>query len=203
VTTEWRARPEGPEYEAVRQRLVDSAESIVRDRGVGALRLDAVAEDAGLHRSSVYRYFASKEDLLTAVVVQATARVRANVIERMGPRATPAQILTEGLAMALAELATDPVHRALSAPAASEAMARVSGNALTNGIRPLLDPLFAAAEEQGLLRPGIDPDEASRWLLIVATGLWRSPELVPDPDELTVLLGRVLVPALLATPDPA
>ena len=67
----------------MRQRLVDAAESIVRDDGAAAVRLDSVGESVGLSRSSVYRYFDSKEELLTAVTVQATLRVGREVIDRI------------------------------------------------------------------------------------------------------------------------
>lgn len=197
---DWKARPEGPDYEAVRGRMVDVAEAIVRDKGVSALRLDDVADGAGLHRSSVYRYFSSKEELVTAVVVQATLRVGREVIAQLGESAPPERFLVEGLAIALAEMANDPVHRSLMAPSASEAMARVGGKALTEGIRPLVEPMFAAAAERGVLREGVTPDDALRWLQIVASGLVRSPNVEPDPDELTQLLEKMLVPALLEEP---
>jgi AcrR family transcriptional regulator len=194
---DWKARPEGPEYDAVRGRLVDAAEAIVRDNGVNALRLDSVAEAAGLHRSSVYRYFGSKEELLTAVVTQASLRVRRKVVKRLGKSAPPERFLGEGLAMALTEIAGDPVHRSLMDPSASEAMAKVGGKALAAGIRPLVDPVFEMADEQGLLREGVTPEQASWWLQIVASGLVRSPEILPARAELTRLLELMLVPTLL------
>jgi len=85
------------------------------------------------------------------------------------------------------------------APSASEAMTRVGSRALTEGIRPLVEPMFVAAADQGLLRPGVTIEDASRWLLIVATGLFRVPDVVADVDELTGLLELMLVPALLDT----
>ena len=194
---DWKARPEGPEYDAVRSRLVDAAEAIVRDRGVNALRLDAVAEACELHRSSLYRYFGSKEELLTAVVVQASMRVRKKVLRKLGKDAPPERLLAEGMAIALAEMANDPVHRSLMDPSASEAMAKIGSKALTGGIRPVVDPLFALAEEQGLLRKGVSPEDASRWLQIVASGLVRSPDIIPDPKELTRFLELMLVPTLI------
>ncbi len=199
ASTDWKARPEGPEYDATRRRLVDAAEAAVRDGGVGALRLESVAEAAGLHRSSIYRYFADKEELITAVVVQATLRVGGKVIDQLGDSATPEQFLVQGLAIALAEMAVDPVHRSLMEPSASAWMARVQGKALSEGLRPLIEPMFAAASEQGLLRDGVTPDDAMRWLQIVSYGLVRFPDTVPDTDELTELLELMLVPALLET----
>jgi AcrR family transcriptional regulator len=197
ATPAWKARPEGPDYDATRRRLVVAAEAIVREDGVNALRLDSVADGADLHRSSVYRYFNSKEELITAVVVEATLRVGRQVIHRLGDDAPPERFLVEGLALALAEMANDEVHRSLLDPSASEAMARAGGKALTEGIRPLVEPMFVAAAEQGVLREGVTPDDALRWLQIVASGLVRSPNVVPDRDELADLLERMLVPALL------
>lgn len=196
-TSEWKARPEGPEYDAVRRRLVEAAETIVREDGAAALRLDSVGDAVGLHRSSVYRYFDSKEDLLIAVVVKATLRLGREVIDAIGPSARADRFIVDGLAMALARIATDPVHRSLMAPSTSEAMTRVGTRALTEGMRPLVEPMFVAAAEQGVLREGVTPDDALRWLLIVATGLFRAPEIAPDREELTRLLELMLVPALL------
>ncbi len=193
---DWKARPEGPEYEAMRHRLVDAAEAIVRDEGVGALRLDAVADTVGLHRSSLYRYFNSKEELITAVVVQATLRVGRKVIDQLGDDATPEQFLVDGLAIALAEMSDDPVHTSVMAPSASEWRARIAGSALTEGIRPLVEPLFDAAAQEGVLRDGVTPDRALGWLQIVASGLAASPNIVPDRTELRDLLEVTLVPSL-------
>lgn len=177
-------------------RLVDAAEEIVRAGGVNALRLDSVAEAAGLHRSSVYRYFGSKEELLTAVVTKASMRVRRKVVKRLGRSAPPEQLLAEGLAMALAELASDPIHRALADPSASETMAKVGSKAFTSGLGPLVDPVFEQAAAQGLLREGVSPVEASRWLQVVARGLQRSPDITADRAELTALLELMLIPVL-------
>jgi hypothetical protein len=80
---------------------------------------------------------------------------------------------------------------------ASEAMTRVGSRALTEGLRPLVEPMFVAAAERGVLREGVTTEDALRWLLIVATGLFRAPDVVPGVDELTRLLELMLVPVLL------
>ncbi|MEZ5323283.1 MAG: TetR/AcrR family transcriptional regulator [Microthrixaceae bacterium] len=194
----WKAKPDNPEYLATRARMVDAAEEIVRDRGAGALRLESLAESVGLHRSSVYRYFDSKEELLTAVVVQATLRLGHEVIEALGPDAPPERFLVEGLAMALTGIANDPVHRSLHSPSTTEAVARVGGRALTEGLRPLVGPMFVTAADRGVLREGVTPDLALQWLQIVAVGLLRIPTGDGRSEELRELLELMLVPALLA-----
>ena len=69
----------------------------------------------------------------------------------------------------------------------------------SEGIRPLVEPMFAAAEARGALREGVTPDDALQWLFIVASGLLRSPGPLPEREELTRLLQLMLVPALLDT----
>lgn len=198
VGASWKASPEGAEYDAVRLRLVEAAEEIVREDGVGALRLDSVAERSGLHRSSVYRYFDSKEALLTAVVVQATMRMGLQVIAEIGDGAGPQELLVEGITGALAAIASDPLHRSLMSPSASEAMSRITGRAFREGTRPLIEPMFAAATDRGILRDGVTADDAYRWLQIVSSGLLRSPHVVSSEDDLRALLELMLVPALIA-----
>lgn len=64
---------------------------------------------------------------MTAVVVQATLRVGRTVIAELGEDAPPERFLVEGLAITLAEMANDPVHRSLVAPSTSASMARRGG----------------------------------------------------------------------------
>ena len=198
AAADWKAKARGPEYEAVRKRVVAAAEEIVRDQGVAALRLDSVADRAGLHRSSIYRYFDSKEELITAVAVRASLRVGRSVIHQLGPDPEPERFFVERLVIALAELAEDPVLRSLVSPTSSEAMARVGGRALTEGIRPLVEPVFTAAAAQGVLREGVTPDDALRWLQIATVGLLQAPGAPHGRGEVARLLDLMLVPALFA-----
>lgn len=195
--SEWKARPDGPDYEPTRQRVVDAAEAIVRDRGAGALRLESVAEAVGLHRSSVYRYFDSKEELLVAVVVQATLRLGREVVAELGADASPERFVVDGLVLALSRIANDPLHQSLLSPSASEAVARAGGRVLTQALRPLVEPMFTAAADRGMLRDGVTPDDAVQWLQIVATGLLRASSEAREPQALMRLLELMLVPVLL------
>ena len=58
----------------LRERLLQSAESLVRDGGFRALTIQALASDAGVSVGSVYRYFKNKDQLATEVFSHATRR---------------------------------------------------------------------------------------------------------------------------------
>ncbi len=193
----WKARPEGSDYDAVRSRLVDAAESLVREHGVAALRQEAVAERAGLSRSSVYRYFNSKDELVVAAVVRSTLRIGQQVIDGIGPDAGPEEFLVRGIVDSIRAMAADPLHQSLTTPASTTRMSRLTNTALREGVRPLVDPVFEAASARGALRSGVTRDDVVNWLQVVALGLMQSPGLAADADEVEALLRRMLVPAVL------
>lgn len=57
--------------EAQRLALLRAAEAILLEGGVSAVSAKSVGERAGLARSSFYEYFASRDDLLAAVAIEA------------------------------------------------------------------------------------------------------------------------------------
>lgn len=59
-----------------RRRLLDAAETIVAERGVGALTLDAVAAAAGVSKGGLLHHYKSKEALLTAIVTRMAEEMR-------------------------------------------------------------------------------------------------------------------------------
>lgn len=58
----------------LRERLLKSAESLVRDGGFKALTIQALAADAQVSVGSVYRYFKNKDQLATEVFSHASRR---------------------------------------------------------------------------------------------------------------------------------
>ena len=50
-----------------REALLDAAEAILLESGHGALTFRALGERTGLARNSIYRYFASRDDLIAAL----------------------------------------------------------------------------------------------------------------------------------------
>lgn len=70
-----RKRPRTPNPEA-RSRLLDAANALIADQGVPRLRVEDVAQRAGLSVGTFYLYFESKKDLFTQLVVEHTRRLR-------------------------------------------------------------------------------------------------------------------------------
>lgn len=56
--------------ETIRTRILDAARARLTEEGPAQLSLRAVARDVGMVSSATYRYFPSRDDLLTALLVQ-------------------------------------------------------------------------------------------------------------------------------------
>jgi AcrR family transcriptional regulator len=69
--------------EETRERLLDAAAKVFRDKGYAGARLSDIAELADMHTPGVYYYFPSKEDLVEEVLRVGVARACGYVEERV------------------------------------------------------------------------------------------------------------------------
>ena len=69
--------------EQTRERLLDAAARVLRDKGYAGARLADIAEAAEMHTPGVYYYFGSKEELVAEVLRTGVARAQAFVEERV------------------------------------------------------------------------------------------------------------------------
>jgi len=52
----------------LRERILEAADNLFREQGIRGVGVDAIAEAAGTNKMTLYRYFASKDELITAWV---------------------------------------------------------------------------------------------------------------------------------------
>ena len=78
--------------EQTRERLLDAAARVLRDKGYAGARLADIAESAEMHTPGVYYYFGSKDELVAEVLRTGVARAMAYVEERVAavPAGRPA-----------------------------------------------------------------------------------------------------------------
>ena len=74
-----RLRNPSHEVGGVRARALSAASDILAERGVDELNLRAIADSAGIGISSMYHYFASKEDLLLSLAVTGFDELQASI----------------------------------------------------------------------------------------------------------------------------
>lgn len=62
-------------YPSARDRILDAAERLILSRGVGQLSVEAVAAEAKVSKGGFFHHFATKDEMLVALIERLTARL--------------------------------------------------------------------------------------------------------------------------------
>lgn len=132
----------------VRGRLVETAARHFAEAGLEGARIDAISQDAGLAKGTVYNYFESKQDLFGAVVEEGARRAA----ERFGDADPGGAVRARLLAVAEADVSVVREQEAFIKVLVREAMS----------FRPETYPIIEAhlapyvMAVAGVLRDGVD-----------------------------------------------
>ena len=160
--------------------------------------MEDIAREAGVARTVLYRYFASRDDLQLAVIVRhidrRAAEVHRTIPRRGSSRTLVLRVLLEGLgdtsdAETVSVLGPDVVHRTASliseSPEVAAAMSRY------------WDPFLRYAARRGELRTDREIDEIVRWLTMIVFLFLTRPEVVPPEVALPRYLEHYVVDAIV------
>lgn len=99
-----RGRPRGdnPRKALVREQLIDKATEIFRTKGYAQTSINDIAAELGLQRSSVYHYFANKEEVLAALIEKESSKpyddiLRVLMIPDLSARERLRRVVSEGV----------------------------------------------------------------------------------------------------------
>lgn len=179
---------------ATRHRLMDAAAQLIVRDGFDAVSMTAVAEQAGITRQTVYRYFPNARELVRATLMRGGRDLLEGQILVFQGEGDPSDRLVESVMAALRTIQHDPFMRtAWSSRDYPQAM-----------IRSIFDPAFIERGVEGLAPIARqlgwnDRDRREAFELIARTVV--SFLTVPPPDEMSEdelrdMLRRRLLPAL-------
>lgn len=184
-----------------RERLLDAAEACFERFGLRRTTIDDVAREAKVSRSTVYRYFDGRGDLIVAAYMRESQAVNAKVralMEKPGPfvdrllKATLRSIesIRSGRYLPLM-LTPDGALLASRAVTASTAFNEMS--------RETMRPYFDRAKADGEIRSDLVLDDLNEWMLRIAFSFAMVDSPRPRSKErISFMLETFLVPALKA-----
>lgn len=103
----WRGNPPRDDAEA-RQRIIEAMVRCVDRHGARKTGFTQVAEDLGVTRATIYRYYRNIEDLMRATGLATAADFEARMVAGIASLTDPADILVEVLARAAEQLPVEP-----------------------------------------------------------------------------------------------
>lgn len=155
---------------AKEQQILSAAERLFLRHGYEGATTNALAEAAGVSKETLYRYYPTKDDLLSAVIEAMAERRRALAADIVLPPRASRRTLEvllrrfaeEGLAQTMRTESLDLLRLVVGESARRPHLAKPLREALTGGgaVRRLLEH----AREQGLVHKDVDAEVAAQML---------------------------------------
>ncbi|MFA1537873.1 TetR/AcrR family transcriptional regulator [Actinomadura monticuli] len=198
----WRGDPPGSDQEA-RRRIVAAAARCIDRYGARKTGLTDVADELGVTRATIYRYYRNIEEVLKATSLAAAGEFADRLKAHVAGLDDPAEILVELVAHVIERVPREPYVGLLLATGATTSfgIALLSPTAIML-TTDLLRELRIDWEELGYT--GADLDGLAEYLLRLLHSYVPGPER-PRPDDVDPrpFLRRWLVPSLLAARTPS
>ena len=103
--------PLGPADDPMTERILDAAYGQLLDFGIRNLSVEAAAKRVGIARITIYRRFATKDELLRAVLLREGRRIFAEVDSVIAAVPMPDEQLVEGFAATFSAVRRHPLVR--------------------------------------------------------------------------------------------
>ncbi len=151
--SEQRRGPGRPRLSEVDQRILDAATGLLRELGPAAVHIDAVAGRSGVARTTVYRRYRDRRELLAATLERVT-----------DPGGPPLEGGPEDKLRRVLERVRTVIEEGLGRGGVAAVLTGADPEftqALRTALARRLDPLMqemASDAAQGVLRPDVDPD---------------------------------------------
>ena len=159
-----------------REAILDAALEVFSQVGFQGSTLREIARKCGVSHQSLMHYFPSKQELLIAVLHRRDERLRRH-FRALGGLIRHIGLEDAGELISLAEYnASAPGHIELFSAAAAEATSADHPgheyySEFYHGLVSSMTTFLALAEEHGMLKPGISPEDAARVVLALVDGL--------------------------------
>ncbi len=186
-----------------RERIVDAAERAIKRWGLARTRIDDIADEARCGRSTIYRYFGNRENVVVQVLLRRGRSFGDALLGHVHDIADPSDKIVEGVVQALRQIRDDELLSSIFAAEMLPSAARLAEAA---------EPLFALAAQvwvqvlqadrrlAATLRPEVGPERAAEWILRVMLSYLAVPRRSKnDSRALRRDLRLLLLPALVGT----
>ncbi|CAO5161800.1 hypothetical protein FAIPA1_210002 [Frankia sp. AiPs1] len=188
--------------EEARRRLVAATVRCVVRRGSSRIRVEEVAVEAGVSRSTVYRYFRSRDELILAVLLDrvdaAMDRTLSSLPDPDDAGSSLAEMILRGASLMHADALTEVLFAAGGRSTAEPLP--LTADPIVDAVYRRVGPLVARWQKNGQLRADLDLRETVRWLIAAGGIMMGAPWSTQSPADRRAFAQKYLVRALLSPP---
>lgn len=180
--------------------ILRAARSCYLADGISKTGMREVASAAGVARSTLYRYFPGRDDVLVATIKREMDAVNTRIRDRLDLFSDPGDVLVEGLLLAMREIPANPLLNAVFVSDEDARARRVvwSSELIVNFGEELMESTLQPALEAGLLQDQVQPEVMIEWVYRVLLSFLTLPSnWIDGEDQLRATLHALLVPVLL------
>jgi len=188
--------------EEARRRILDAAGRCIVRRGNTQFRMGEVSDEAGVSRSTVYRYFPGRDDVLLGLMLARIDHALGDQVRSLPEPDNPVRSVPELVLARVESVNGNPLNEALFA-AESTAVAA----ALEKGTTPIVElllrhygPLLDRWKLAGRLYNDLDPASVVQWLhtttLFLLAPSWRYRAAADKREFVEQFVVRALVPQI-------
>lgn len=188
--------------EDVDARILAAAGRCIVARGNTQIRMAEVAAEAGVVRSTLYRYFPTRDELLLGLVLARIDAALARLVASLRRPDEPRLCLPRMVLVPVGSVDGDPLNEALFAsPSTALATALELGSEqIVDVIVRHYDPVFARWQEIGAMHADLDRREVARWThtaaLLLLSPAWRHRTQAAKRRFVDQFVVRALVPQI-------
>lgn len=182
------------------QQIIESAKQCYLADGISNTGMKEVSQAASVARSTLYRYFSSKDELLIAVIKQELTDLGDAIMSTLERFETPADTLVEGLLISLQEIPKNPLLNAVLASDEDVKARRViwESGAILDLVNHMLENFILPAIELKILQDRVRPEIMTEWIYrILMSYLTLPSHFIKTEQELRTTLHSLLMPVLL------
>jgi len=195
----WGTKERLKDEDDARERLVNAAEACFERFGLRRTTIDDVAREAKVSRSTVYRYFDGRGDLIVAAYLRESEAVNEKVKALMSQPGPFADRLVKATLRSINAIRSGRYLPLMLTPegALLASKAVTASSAFYESSRETMGPFLEAAKAAGEVRAEIELDDFIEWTLriIFSFAMFESPTK-RDAKSLRRLIDTFLVPAL-------
>ncbi len=181
-----------------REQILDAALRCYQKNTFQKTRMEHIAREAKVSRTTIYRYFQNRDEVIMSVLLREQLKLLELISERVAGVTSFAEFLVETLAITNEHVPRSPIVLLIMREA-TVLMSRIYANSteIFAIARTYFRARFEAASAAGELREGVEFEELTDWIIRVGSAFLMVEAEQNNADEYRRMLWRYLVPTIV------